>query len=480
MTRRDHKHPPDGRRPPGEGAGGTPALPGGPASVSPHSQVRAEGQRAPRSGTPERSAPVRRLALLVGLLAIVGGTYAATGGWRRQLEAESARYRTLVREGEQLAGRRPRGSERRPPSDPVSEAAARFDAHREDPDARLAYAEEKWQLEGPAAALPVLDSAVVPWTDPRLPRMMAHLYRLLGREHLALMAYEAGLRQFPRDPDLFGDRALLYVLLGWQDRAEEDLAAAQQQRAGDLYLAEATLARARSDLSTAEHILKGARAAHPDDAEIVRQLAALAEEGGRHDEAVRLRRSIPPAEQLPADQQAVAAALLKSGAASGAQEALAVLDRLRTASGGREMPRSRFIRARCLTKLGRSSEAQTELETLLRNAPRVFGAAHALAELYRRAGRRDEAAGLLVQHQEQYEQRAALRRAGDRLLREPDSAEAHRDVGRLCLKQGSVGRAIAEFQHAGELDRDLPGLEQDLAAARAAATSGTPGMADKE
>ncbi|MBM3458977.1 MAG: tetratricopeptide repeat protein [Armatimonadetes bacterium] len=423
--------------------------------------------RQKHEGPPQADSPpplpgrsIVRLVLLTTLLALVLGVYAFSGGWRRRLEAESAYHRALVRRVEaQRASAQTLEQQ-------VGSLQSGYEADPSNPDARLALAEARWKQAGPAAALPILDAAVHPWSDSRLPRLMAHSYRTLRREDLALRTLQAAIKQFPRDGDLLADRGFLHVLLGWHRDAEVDLAAAARLGSAELPLATAALERARGNRTEAERILREARKDRPGDPEIPRWLAALADAGGRYSEAVELLAPLADNEGLPEDRLALAAAQWKVGRPASSRAALETLELLRTAQGGKESGRARFLRARCLIRLKRESEARLELERLVREAPDLFGPAYALAELLQKMGRRAEASALRLRHQTQLEGRAGLRRAGDRLLQAPDDPEAHREVGRQCLQQRFYGRAIVELERARELDPGLVGLEEELESAR--------------
>jgi tetratricopeptide (TPR) repeat protein len=205
----------------------------------------------------------------------------------------------------------------------------------------------------------------------------------------------------------------------------------------------------------------------PGDAELVRQLAAVASDAEEPREAGRLLRTLPDGDLGFDDLLSLASASLQAGESESGRLALELVDRalvLRPAH-----PRAQLARARCLKALGRDSEARAALETLQREPRRPFGAAFELAELYRREGRADEARKLLAEHQAAQQEREELRRAGLALMRSPDDAEAHAQVGRLCLERGMYGRAIVELERSLKLDPDQPELRALLARARSEA-----------
>jgi hypothetical protein len=65
-----------------------------------------------------------------------------------------------------------------------------------------------------------------------------------------------------------------------------------------------------------------------------------------------------------------------------------------------------------------------------------------------------------------------MRRAALAVMTHPDSAPAHREMGRLCRERGMIGRAILSFERARTLDPRLPGVREALAAARRAPSPG--------
>jgi hypothetical protein len=91
-----------------------------------------------------------------------------------------------------------------------------------------------------------------------------------------------------------------------------------------------------------------------------------------------------------------------------------------------------------------------------------------LAQVYRELGMSDRAAPLMAQYQASLQRRDAMRRAALAVMTHPDSAPAHREVGRLCLERGMLGRAILSLERAQSLDPRLPGVREALVRARRA------------
>lgn len=402
----------------------------------------------------------RRLLWLLGVLAAAVLLFTLLRGWRERLLSESAAYRATI------AATESRVAEERRRQGEQAELESRVTAAPSDPNARLALAQLRWQRQGPAAALPVLQSAPRPFADPRLARMLAHCARLAAREDLALGALNEGIRRFPRDGELYADRALLHVLLAWQAEAEHDLAAAGRFGAGGVHLARASLARAKNDLAGARAILLAAQQDRPDDPEIVRQLAALAMDGRQYAEATRLLAALPASQATPADHLSLAAAHLEQGEVGRARE---LIDAVLAAQPAQ--PRARYLRARCLRAADEPDAALRELERLRREQPRMFGIAFELGQLYRQQGRGAEGARLLEEHRAVHAHRGLLRRAAEAIIRRPRDARAHLLVGRLCLERGLIGRAIVEIERARELDPRLSETASLLARARAGVTA---------
>jgi tetratricopeptide (TPR) repeat protein len=407
--------------------------------------------------------PRRRLPWLLGALLLLALAFLLTGGWRQRLLAESARHRALVAE---LEGAREARSAQ---TAETASLEGDLSARPQDVELRLLVAERRWRLAGPAAAVEVLSAAPAPAAEPRVARMLAHCYRLTGREDRALEILDAAVAQSPGDGELRTDRALLYTLLAWHGEAEKELQAAERLGADNLYLARASLARAKGDPGAARSILEERLRVEPADPEAKRQLAAVNQQMSRYEEAVRLLESLDPAARTAEDRLNLAAAYVRRGGAPAAARALELLDR--AAAGQPGPPRARFLRARCLLLLDREAEARGELEALRRDAPRFFGPAHELAELYRKDGRAAEAGKLLSEHRTAQERRSELGRLANGLMRDSKSAALHLDVGKLCLERGMYGRAAVELERAVELDPRLPGAAALLVRARSRATS---------
>lgn len=400
----------------------------------------------------------RRLAVLVACLAVTVAAYVGSGGWRTSLLHESARHRDTIRDVERL--RQAEESRR------AYIAAVQRDLERKPQDAelRLELAQLRWREEGPAAAVAVLGAAPSETADPRLARMAAHCWRLLSREDRALEELGRAIRRWPGNGDLRADRALLYVLLAWHQDARKELRQAEKLGSQESYLGGAALARAEGDLRRARSLLEAAQSRHPDDVEIVRQLAALAQDGGKSLQAVQWLSEIPAAERLADDFLAESIAWMQLGDST---RALAFAERALAEAPGH--PRAALVRARCLKRLGRLAEGRQALEELHRRIPGYSAAAYELAQQYRGEGRPDLARPLLLQHRRDQEQRAALKRAAAELMRRPEDARAHLRVGQLCLDRGYLGRAVVEFRRAGELNPALPEVSGLLQRARKSA-----------
>lgn len=407
----------------------------------------------------------RRTAVLLGLLAALGGAFLATSSWRARLLRESARYREMAAQVE--TDRRARGAA----GETLLQLRAAVSSRPGDPESRLALAQFLWKTMGPAAALPVLDSAPGGGaSDPRVARMLADCARLVGRHDLALAALNAAVARCPAEPALRCDRATLFVLLGWHREAEADLG-----RAGagpEVLLARATLSRARSDLAGARALLEEAARQRPGDAELLRQLAALDVEAGRFTDALRRYRELPADDRTSDDELSQAAAEYQVGTPELIRAALA---RVEAGLARRPSGTALLLRSRCLEKLGRAEEALRQLEALYREHPRKFGVAFELAERYRRLGRAAEAGPLLEGHRRDQAARTRLRLAGEAVMRSPDSAAAHHELGMLCLDAGMAGRAVVELERARALDPSRAGLDAALAGARKAAVGSSDG-----
>jgi thioredoxin-like negative regulator of GroEL len=398
----------------------------------------------------------RRLGVLVLILVVLGIAYASTGRWREALMRDSARARAIISETERMRHR----------DEQIDELERHLDERPGDVDLRLEVAQARWKQQGASGALRILDGAPDVHADARIERMRAQCWRQLNREDHALGGLTAAIKRFPSEPDLRADRALLYVLLAWHDDAEAEIRAAEQGGSRETFMARATLARAKGDLGSARAILEAARGERPEDPEIVRQLAAVADSSGDYRGSAELLDSLPPEEEARTDRLAAAAALFRAGEV---EEALKRAEAgLRAAPGE---PRGRLLRARCLNKQGDAEGAFRELRALRQDLRGYSAAAFELAQMYRARGDGASADTLMLEYREAQERREQLRKAGDRLIRNGESAGAHLEVGRLCVERGRWGRAIVELTRALELDPAAPGAAKLLQEAEAAAMS---------
>lgn len=400
----------------------------------------------------------RRLWWLCGALALSLAGLVVALPWRQRVLSESARFRE--REAEAAAAEQGARQQEAALSSLTAELARRpWDA-----SLRLQAAGLQWAGSGPSAAMRVLDSAPRPFEDARLPQMLADAARLAGREDRALAALEEAARTFPRDGQVRAARGMLLTLLGWHRDADRELRLAERWGSDTAFLGRATLARARGDFAGARRLLETGRARRPDDAEVIRQLADLAEAQQRYEEATQLWESLPRLAPAASDRLTLAGLYLRTRDRALVHRALEEAEwvlQARPAYG-----QARYVRARCFDLLGRTAEARSELEALRREAPRLVGVGYHLAEIYRKEGRQAEAVALLRDHARALRQRSALRRAATAVMRSPDDAKAHLEVGRHCLERGLPGRAIVEAERALQLKPGLPGAGDLLRRAR--------------
>ena len=385
----------------------------------------------------------RRLWQLLGALAVVGLAFFLTQGWRARLLQDSARYRAIVAQSEATKQAEQEDAQQ------ISALEAQVTNQPENTELRLNLAQRRWRQEGPAAAAVTLEMAPRPFNDPSIPRMLAHCYRLARREDRALETLNEGIAQFPKDGDLRADRAELFVLLAWHLDAEKELRAAESLGSIDAPLARASLARAKGDVRAARKALHTELEKHPDEGEAKRQLAAVAQNAGEIDEAVRLLHSLDPKELTAEDRVTLAVLYLYPKDPTKAQQALDMLDGV--LSTRPDYARARFIRARGLRQMGRQAEARGELERPCKEYPRMFGPAYELGEIYRKDGRTAEAGKLFRQHWSAQQKRTELRRAATALMRQPTDAGVHLTVGKQFMERGLYGRAIVELERSLEL-----------------------------
>jgi tetratricopeptide (TPR) repeat protein len=424
---------------------------------------RAARRQPPPAAEPAASGDLRRLRPLLALLVVAGAAYFGTQGWRQKMLRESANYRRIVAQTEDA--RRAQESE----SQAVAAMQAQLKEKPWDSELRLQVAERKWRREGPGAATEVLEACPRPFPDALVPKMLAHCYRLVRREDRALATLDEAIGQFPKNGELHADRALLYVLLAWHEDAARELKVAESLQAEGAILARASLARARGDRAAAKAALQKVLQAHPGDGEAIRQLVAAAQDGGQMEEAARLLRTIRPEELTAEDRVTLAVLDLYPKEEKRALEALETLNGV--IEEHPDYARARFIKARCLRQLGRQAEAKQELERLCADFPRMFGPSYELGEIYRKEGRTAEAGKLFRAHWSAQQRRTELRRAATTLMREPDNASAHLEVGKLFLDRGLYGRAIVELQRALQLKPGWSDASTLLAKARGDVTS---------
>src|SRR5262249_35064013 len=147
-------------------------------------------------------------------------------------------------------------------------------------------------------------------------------------------------------------------------------------------LVRATMARQQGDLRAARAALEAARAAgpsqrqqpgaaseaSPDDAEVRRQLAAVAEAEGRLAEGTQPLEELAPTEADPDVWVALARLYLQRTGSDGRVRAKAALQRALALRP--EMPAARLLLGRCLRLSGQAEKARTHLERLRRERPR--------------------------------------------------------------------------------------------------------------
>lgn len=427
-----------------------------------------------------------RLFLLLSGLVAAGGLFAATSDWRHRLLEESARSRRVIAAVEQAkAAREERTARERG-------LTADLQSHPNLVEVRLELAQLRWAEAGPRAAAAVLQAAPASPAAPRLLRLLAAAQRLMGREDLALATLDRAVRIAPQDGNLQAERATLFSLMGWFAPAEQALRSAITHHADPLPVAlvRVTMARQRGDLRTARRDLEAVERRFPDDPEVLKQLAAVAEGEGQIAEA---KQRLEAAAKTDADPDVwVALARLElrpsgakdenagnTGPVSPEAVARARADLQRALALRPELPSARLLMARCQRLSGETAEARAILERLHRERPGQEAVAFELSQLYRDLGLTDQFRPLMALYQASMQRREEMRRAAVVVMAHPDSAAAHREMGRLCLQRGMIGRAILSLQRAMSLDPGLPGVREALAAAhRAAESRDSPAASD--
>jgi tetratricopeptide (TPR) repeat protein len=434
-------------------------------------RARRRGKKAPGGSGPSAS-PVdrerserRRLLRLLALLLLAAALYGATGSWRQRLREESARSRRVIAAVEGARSAHLQRTERE------RDLAGRLRAQPEDADARLELAQLRWRTGGPRAAAALIEAGASE-SDPRLVQMLAAAQRAAGREDRALATLERGLRlgfPAPWPGVLQAERATVFTLLGWFPQAEAALREAEKSAAPPLQtaLVHATIARQNVDSRTARRVLEAARARHPEDADVVRQLAAVAEGERRFDEATALFRSIAEREGDPRIWVALGRIALQRDEPEGRSEAKGFLQRALALQPG--MPAARLLLARGHRLDGDLAGARAILEPLCRERPHLGVALFELTQVYRALGENDRARPLLARYGQHARRRREMLQAANAVMTSPESAQAHARIGRLCLDEGRIGRAILSLERALALQPGLPGARATLDRARRAA-----------
>jgi tetratricopeptide (TPR) repeat protein len=393
---------------------------------------------------------------LLGALVLAAVGYLATARWRAHLLEESARSRRVVAAVEGASQAR---VERRAREQALERTLR---SRPEDVDARMELARLRWEEVGPQGAAAVLQGAGPGLTDTRALRMLAGAQRLMGRPDQALATLDRAVRAAPELGDLQAERALLFSLIGWFPQARQALQAGERHGADPVQtaLVRATMARQQGDLRTARRELEAARTRAPEEIEVIRQLAAVAESEGRPAEAVQL---LEPIAETAADPDLwVALARLSLLVETPSARARAIAAAHRALALRPQQPSARVFLARALRLEGRREEAQRLLETLRRERPHQVAAAFELAQLYRDLGMNEKAAPLLAEYQESLRRNEVMRRAGLAVMEHPENAQAHLEMGRLYLDRGRVGEAILSLERALELQPGLPGAQEAL------------------
>jgi Flp pilus assembly protein TadD len=460
---------------------------------------REEKEAAGKKHSAPVIAPSRRSSarpfILLGALLVTAAAYVATGGWRERLLEESARSRQVIAVVERERAAREQRADRE------KGLAAALQSHPGLVEVRLELAQLRWADAGPQAAAAVLqpDRTRGPFSplfplrgrehsligqrtsprfappppDPRLLRLLAAAQRLMGRQDLALATLDRAIRVAPSEGDLRAERAMLFSLLGWFPQAEAALRDAARRGAKPLQIAlvRATIARQQDDRRAARRELESARRRSPDDPEVIKQLAAIAEAEGHAVEAAHWLASIAESEADPDVWVALARLALREMETEGHREAAkaqaeAALQRALALRP--EMPAARQLLGRWQRLSGDPVAARATLEPLYHERRQQEGVAFDLAQVYRDLGMRDRVGPLMARYQASLRRREVMHRAAMRVMNDPDSAPAHLEMGRLCLERGMIGRAILSFERARTLDPRLPGVREALTAARRA------------
>jgi tetratricopeptide (TPR) repeat protein len=411
----------------------------------------------------------RRLWLLLGVLLVAVILYDATKNWRARLRDESARSRQAVAALEQEASARQQRANRQ------RELESTLATAPDDVETRLELARLRWSDAGPRGAALVLEPIGSRTTDVRALRMLAGAQRLMGREDLAMATLKRAAAVAPQDGDIRAEQAMLLSLLGWFPQTRQALQEAEKRGAdaGLVAIVRATMARQQGDLTTARSVLEAVRNRRPNDPEITRQLAAVAEADGRVMDALDLIVPIAESENDPdlwlkvgVLYRLLPGPTAQLHARDGAERALA----LRPQHGA-----ARLLLGKAQRALGEKEAARTTLEGLYREQPNREGVAFELAQLYRDLDLKEQAAPLMERHQKLLRQREVMRRAAMAVMARPHSARDHVEMGMLCLERGMVGRGILYLERALELNPRQPEVREMLAQARNTPSAGDAG-----
>jgi tetratricopeptide (TPR) repeat protein len=299
--------------------------------------------------------------------------------------------------------------------------------------------------------------------------MLAECYRIVGREDRALPLLDQGALLFPKDEELFADRALFFSRVSWLPEARAALQRLDELGAATAHveMVRIAIARESGDLKSAHRLLAAARERDPADAAVVQQLAAVLNEEGESAAAIRLLEEDPDREGELDNAILLARILAQQAVPAEMPKALAALAHVRAVRP--LQPGEELLRARCLRLSGRADEARSLLERLNIRVPTLSGLAFELAQVHRLTGAGSSTAdltALMARHEREQREEAAMRRAVLSLRLHASDPSAHGAVGLLSLQRGLYGRAILELSRAEAMGSRDPKVGDGLRRAR--------------
>lgn len=414
----------------------------------------------------------RRLAILTGLLALVGAAFLGTAGYRQQLLAET---RALRRDVEQVeADRRAR------------EELKRKRGERARLLEQLAQKPQDFDLLIRTGALYGQDSryedALFLYHEARRLRPdRAEPYRALQEAYITTRRYDRaydacteGLKRVPDDLELTLGLIHLDTLVGWNNHARAHLAALKNSSHRDsprVLIASALVHRQVADSKHAEKELRAAAERDPRNSKVYALLSGVQWETGNAEGAEANIRKALELEPENADYLMQLADIERGKRTpEGIAASIKVAERALEVSPGNRF--AFFTIAEALLDQKKTEEARKILEGIHRRYPEFTKASLALGKLYVRDGRTAEGKRLMEEYTSAVREGSALKGAYFKVGMQRDQAGPHIALSHVLFEEQEPEKAILVLRHALTLEPNNSEAKRQLGRALVAAGRG--------